>query len=152
VIYSSCGTKYKGIQTLELNLKEQKHKLYFLTQDEKTKWFSELEHGTRHYKIEHYYEESATDSQLGRGSRAEVTKAVNKITKQDVAVKKYKNEPDLCARRLIEIDIMKSSVHHYVTRIIDYFIDQEHTYFVMELEHGGTLKDYLTLNGNGLPE
>ena len=34
---------------------------------------------------------------------------------------------------------MKLGVHHYVGRLLDYFISEDYVYLVLEYEQGGTL-------------
>lgn len=47
---------------------------------------------------------------------------------------------------------MRLGVHHYVSRLLDYFESADHFYMVLELHRGGSLLQYLADRNYYLPE
>ena len=47
---------------------------------------------------------------------------------------------------------MRISAHHYVGRLLDYFVGDDYIYKVMELETGGTLNEYIADHMNHILE
>ena len=47
---------------------------------------------------------------------------------------------------------MRLGVHHYVTRLLDFFECSEYYYMVLELESGGSLLQYLQVRNQYITE
>jgi serine/threonine protein kinase len=47
---------------------------------------------------------------------------------------------------------MRLGVHHYVTRLLDFFECPEYYYMVLELESGGSLLQYLKVRNQYITE
>jgi serine/threonine protein kinase len=120
--------------------------LYFANENSYNKWSKALIEACGDYKLSDFYEEHH-DIVLGKGSRALVYLGVNKKQKIQVAIKRI-SAKDVNT----EVQIMKLGVHHYVSRLVDYFSDPIYSYLVLELESGGTLLQYISEHNNYIPE
>lgn len=88
--------------------------------------------------------------QLGKGGFGSVFLYLNKITKQEVALKfvelKTILSPEDVNRVFMEIGVLRNLNHPNIVKLIDAFDLQDKVCFVMEYCRGGELKQYIEQN------
>lgn len=93
--------------------------------------------------IEEYYDFGEV---LGKGQFGNVKKAVNKETKEQVAVKQIKkskiSDEELEMLRN-EIEVLKICNHPNIVKLYDIFEDSKKIHLVLELLKGGDLYDFM---------
>ena len=106
-------------------------------------WIKHLRTATNYSNILKLY--TITDK-LGSGSFSEVKLAINKVTKQKVAVK-IMNKKKMNSSRLesarTEIEIMKICQFPYIIKFIEAYENLDFIYIFMEYCPGGTLYDFI---------
>lgn len=83
---------------------------------------------------------------IGKGTFAKVYRGVNKITNQEVAIKKISFEelPDkIKSRTLIEINILKSLEHENIIKFYDYKFENNNLFIITEYCNQGNLSNWL---------
>ena len=121
-----------------------KKRIYFCDDiNEYKNWIKHLRIATNYSNILDLY---IIKEKIGEGAFSIVKIAINKITKQKVAVKimnkKKMNSLKLEAAR-IEIEIMKICQFPYVIKLIEAYEDIDYIYIFMEYCPGGTLFNYI---------
>lgn len=114
-------------------------------------WVECIKVGSSH-KFEDLYE---IHEKIGEGGFAKVHCGKDKTTGEKVAIKVIKkNIYDMQAMSELEreMQIMKSLDHPRIIKTHDVFHVQDRAYIVMELMHGGTLKDRIQSVGGTIPE
>ena len=105
-------------------------------------WKHILLQASRDFKITDFYEVS--DEVLGEGSKSQVLRGTHLSQKVDVAIRKLPKESVSDKSKIKSmIDLMRLSVNAGTTRLLDFFEDDFHYFFVTELESGGTLAKYM---------
>ena len=127
--------------------------LYCDSKSESLKWKQMLETAARTTSITKFYE---LGKLLGKGSFAEVRIAVNKKTKDKVAVKIIEKKVIDGKQKeyiRIEMSVMKLVFHPNVMRLEHVFETKNQIYMVMPLYNGGDLYEYMKHNArHGLKE
>lgn len=92
---------------------------------------------------------------LGRGGTAEVYRAWQPTIERDVAIKMMfphlTDSPDFAARFQREARAMGQLQHPNIMRVIEFNVDAERPYMVMEYLDGGSLQEVLTRTDGPLP-
>ncbi|XP_065323027.1 serine/threonine-protein kinase PLK4-like [Gordionus sp. m RMFG-2023] len=96
---------------------------------------------------------------LGKGSFASVFRAVNKNSRQEVAIKmidkKIMKAKGMISRVRNEVEIHSQLKHSSLLELYDYFEDKQYVYIILELCHMGELGTYVAYNkssGKGVNE
>ena len=121
----------------------KKHIYYCTDKSEFRSWKRCLKIATNYTNILKLYE---IKGQIGVGSFSEVKSAINKITKEKVAVKiinKNKMSSPILESALTEIEIIKICQFPYIIKFIEAFENIDYIYIFMEYCSGGTLFDFL---------
>lgn len=114
-------------------------------------WVEAIRVGSSH-KFEDLYE---IHEKIGEGGFAKVHSGRDKETGREVAIKVIrKNVYDMQATREVEreMQIMKTLNHPRIIKTHDIFHVQDRVYIVMELMHGGTLKERIQAAGGTVAE
>jgi calcium/calmodulin-dependent protein kinase I len=130
-----------------------KKRVYFCDDLKEYKnWIKHLRIATNYSNILKLY--TITDK-LGSGSFSEVKLAINKVTKQKVAVK-IMNKKKMNSSRLesarTEIEIMKICQFPYIIKFIEAYENLDFIYIFMEYCPGGTLYDFIKRRNFNLSE
>lgn len=112
--------------------------------EECEKWVEMLHKVTKYRDIYDYYE---IFNVIGKGHFGEVRQAVDRKTKEYVAIKiiekeKLQQEEIECIR--MEAEILKHCKHRNVLRLVDNFESYSTIYIALEYLTGGTLTNFLT--------
>eukprot|EP00924_Labyrinthula_sp_SR-Ha-C_P010049 maker-scaffold_40-snap-gene-0.5-mRNA-1 protein AED:0.01 eAED:0.01 QI:18/1/1/1/0.5/0.33/3/468/517 len=82
---------------------------------------------------------------MGEGSYGTVYFAINKITKEEVAVKSIRKKKVRRSETLVrEIKILKATKHQNIVDLYDVYENDTYIHIVMELCRGGELFDYIS--------
>lgn len=85
--------------------------------------------------------------ELGRGSFGVVYRAVNKITNEEVAIKRCdRSKISNFDRFIIEVNSLAWLDHPYIVRLFDVYEDKNAVYLITELCTGGELFERITEN------
>ena len=126
---------------------------YFCTSKSEFKgWKRCLRLATNYSNILQIYNISSV---IGKGSFSIVKLAINKITKEKVAVKiinKSKLSSAMLESALTEIEIIKICQFPYIIKFIEAYENMDYIYIFMEYCSGGTLSDYLKKRNYNLNE
>ena len=130
----------------------KKHTYFCTSKSEFKGWKRCLRLATNYSNVLQTYKISTT---IGKGSFSNVKLAINKITKEKVAVKiidKSKMSSAMLESALTEIEIIKICQFPYIIKFIEAYENMDYIYIFMEYCSGGTLSDYLKKRNYNLNE
>ena len=130
----------------------KKHTYFCTSKSEFKGWKRCLRLATNYSNVLQTYKISTI---IGKGSFSTVKLAINKITKEKVAVKiidKSKMSSAMLECALTEIEIIKICQFPYIIKFIEAYENMEYIYIFMEYCSGGTLSDYIKKRNYTLSE
>jgi len=146
---SGCFVEKNGIALVN-NVKYYCFSIYFsgkyrnfytLSKEATEIWVEKIKASLGNRDINEFYD---IQEQIGKGSFGSIKLAINKRTKEKVAVKVVQKKTAISVELVyFEIQIMKKCNNQNIVKYIDHFETSKAIYIVMEYLAGTTLSDYL---------